>query len=106
MIDHFSMKNTSEYLSRAKNRFDKYGFCNIRDVIALDLIQEEKSHIDWLMKKHKEIRHERLHHNLTTHDPFWMWLVSEERLLDIAKLFIGLDITLLTSHYIVKPPTD
>ena len=41
-----------------------------------------------------------------THDPFWVRLVRDQRLLDIAKLFIGPDIALFASHYIAKPPGD
>ena len=39
-------------------------------------------------------------------DPFWVRLVSDERLLDIAEIFVGPDIALFASHYICKPPSD
>ena len=41
-----------------------------------------------------------------THDPFWVRLVGDQRLLDIAKLFIGPNIALFASHYIAKPPGE
>ena len=37
-------------------------------------------------------------------DPFWVRLVSDDRLLDIAELFVGPDLALFASHYISKPP--
>jgi hypothetical protein len=41
-----------------------------------------------------------------THDAFWVRLISDDRLLDIAQAFIGPDIALFASHYICKPPRD
>jgi hypothetical protein len=43
---------------------------------------------------------------LMTDDPFWVRLISDPRLLDIAEVFIGPDIALFASHYIAKPPYD
>ena len=36
--------------------------------------------------------------------PFWLHLVSDDRLLDIAEQFIGPNIALFATHYIAKPP--
>lgn len=47
---------------------------------------------------------EHLDTDLVATDPFWVRLVSDERLLDIAELFVGPDIALFASHYISKPP--
>lgn len=37
-------------------------------------------------------------------DPFWVRLISDDRLVDIAQQFVGPDIALFASHYISKPP--
>ena len=58
----------------------------------------------WLQHRHPELRGEDLGHELVTRDPFWVRLVSDDRLLDIAELFVGPDIALFASHYICKPP--
>ena len=39
-------------------------------------------------------------------DPFWLRLVSDPRLLDIAEQYVGSDIALFQSHYICKEPRD
>jgi len=39
-------------------------------------------------------------------DPFWVRLVADDRLLDVAERFVGPDIALFASHYISKPPFD
>lgn len=50
------------------------------------------------------MRPENLGHTLLPDDPFWLRLVSDNRLLDIAEQFIGSDIALFAAHYICKPP--
>src|SRR5207245_1646935 len=57
-------------------------------------------------EKHPELRPEQLGHTLITDDPFWVRLISDSRLLDIAEQYIGPDIALFASHYICKPPYD
>src|SRR5690606_40334400 len=41
---------------------------------------------------------------LPIYDPFWVRLISDDRLVDIASLFVGPDVALFASHYISKPP--
>ena len=41
-----------------------------------------------------------------TNDPFWVRLISDDRLLDIAQEYVGPNIALFASHYISKPPAD
>jgi phytanoyl-CoA hydroxylase len=89
-----------------KERFDNDGLVIYRDVLDAKLVSEANAHVDWLMKKHPELRPEDLNHTLVQHDPFWVRLVSDDRLLDIVEQFIGPDIALFASHYICKPPHD
>jgi hypothetical protein len=71
-----------------------------------DLVREASDHVEWLMQCHPEERPERLGHTLMTHDPFWVRLISDDRLLDIAELFVGPNIALFASHYLSKPPVE
>ena len=89
-----------------KEQFEQDGFVIFRNVLDAELIAEANAHVDWLMKKHPELRPEDLNHTLVQHDPFWVRLVSDARLLDIAEQFIGPHIALFASHYICKPPRD
>jgi ectoine hydroxylase-related dioxygenase (phytanoyl-CoA dioxygenase family) len=52
------------------------------------------------------VRPEALGHTLVTNDPFWVRLVSDAALLDIAEQFVGPDIALFASAYLSKPPRD
>ncbi len=90
----------------AKEQFDRDGFVIFRNVLDAGLIAEANAHVDWLMEKHPALRPEDLNHTLVQHDPFWVRLVSDDRLLDIVEQFIGPHIALFASHYICKPPHD
>ena len=70
------------------------------------LLSEASSHVEWLQGRNPEVRPENLDHQLLGQDPFWLRLVSDPRLLDIAELFIGPNIALFASHYICKPAGD
>lgn len=84
--------------------YDQQGFAIAREVLDAELAAEAVEHCRWLMAKHPELRPEDLGHTLVPDDPFWVRLVSDERLLDVAQQFIGPDIALFASHYIVKAP--
>jgi phytanoyl-CoA hydroxylase len=90
----------------AVEQFEREGFVIFRGVLDPDLIREASDHVEWLMQRHPEERPERLGHTLMTHDPFWVRLISDDRLLDIAELFVGPNIALFASHYLSKPPVE
>jgi phytanoyl-CoA hydroxylase len=84
-------------------QYDEDGYMIFRAVLDADLIAEASAHVEWLQARHPELRGEELTHELVARDPFWVRLVSDDRLLDIASLFVGSDIALFASHYICKP---
>jgi ectoine hydroxylase-related dioxygenase (phytanoyl-CoA dioxygenase family) len=86
--------------------FAREGYAVFRDVLDAPLIEEASGHVDWLISRNPGLRPELLDHELLGNDPFWLRLVSDSRLLDIAEKFIGPDIALFASHYICKPPYD
>ncbi len=90
--------------SEAATRFARDGYVVLRDVLDPDLVAEADAHVDWLLERHPDLRGEQLGHELAIGDPFWLRLVSDDRLLDIAEQFIGPDIALFATHYICKPP--
>ena len=86
--------------------YQTQGYVIVRDVIDDGLVHETCNHIEWLLEKNPGRRPEKLGHKLMTDDPFWVRLVSDHRLLDIAEQFVGPNIALFASHYIAKPPHD
>lgn len=80
------------------------GYAIFRNVLDADLVGEADQHVRWLQERYPGRSGEDLSTELVARDPFWVRLVSDDRLLDIAERFIGPDIALFASHYIAKPP--
>ncbi|MDQ6773925.1 MAG: phytanoyl-CoA dioxygenase family protein [Candidatus Dormibacteraeota bacterium] len=89
-------------LTRARYQTD--GYVIFRNVLDAELVDEARRHIDWLQRRHPDRRPENLGTDLVADDPFWLRLVGDDRLLDLAGGFVGPDIALFASHYIAKPP--
>ena len=98
--------NYQKQLKQANAQYNREGYAIFRNVLDAELIQEASNHIDWLLEKNPGLRPEQLHHTLVQHDPFWVRLISDDHLLDLAELFIGPNIALFASHYISKRPYD
>ena len=93
-------------MSVQKQRFARDGYATYRQVLDAGLVQEARDHVVWLLERNPGVRPEQLHHHLMQNDPFWVRLVSDGRLLDIAEEYVGPNIALFASHYISKPPED
>jgi phytanoyl-CoA hydroxylase len=87
-------------------KYDRDGYLIFRDVLDADLVARASEHVGWLMREHPDVRPEDLGNTHLPTDRFWLDLVSDPRLLDIAELFIGPDIALFASHYISKQPFE
>ena len=85
-------------------KFLKDGYVIIPKVIDRNLVEEARSHISWLMKKHPDTPPEDLNYWLINSDPFWYRLISDQCLLDVAEAIIGPNIVHFGSHYFAKPP--
>lgn len=110
-IDNNQQKKELEASTKAKDLFNldvvkqytKDGFVVLKDVIDQDLIEEARQHVEWLIKKYPDLRPEHLHHPLVRNDAFWVRLITDDRLLNIAELFLGSNLACFTAHYICKP---
>jgi phytanoyl-CoA hydroxylase len=90
--------------SELRATYDKDGYVLARNVIDADLAREACDHVQWLLKKNPDLKPEDLHHNLMIGDPFWHRLISDDRLIDLAEVFIGPNVALFATHYIAKAP--
>lgn len=88
-----------------RRRYEDTGYVIFREAIDGQLVAEAYDHVDWLLRRNPDLRPEQLSGlELAADDPFWIRLVSDDRLLDIAEHFVGPDIALFATHYICKPP--
>jgi hypothetical protein len=88
----------------ATDQYATDGYVVFRGVLDANLVREAQDHVAWLEQRHPDVRPEHLGHQYMPDDPFWYRLVSDDRLLDIAALFLGPDLALFATHYISKPP--
>ena len=100
------MESSKVVVSEYRSIYERKGYVIFRSVIDHDLVNECSDHVAWLQAKHPDVRPEDLGHRFVTNDPFWIRLVGDDKLLDIAEQFIGPNIALFASHYISKPPGD
>lgn len=100
------MGTSVERVSEASAMYRKSGYSTLENAIDDTLVTESREHIDWLLEHNPETRPEQLGFNIVGIDPFWLRLVSDDRLLDVVEAFIGPDIALFATHYIAKPPGD
>ncbi|MEX2535024.1 MAG: phytanoyl-CoA dioxygenase family protein [Trueperaceae bacterium] len=95
-----------EYRDGLRGDYRREGYVVAQGVIDQSLVDEARAHIRWLLDRHPGVRPEQLHSELMQDDPFWVRLISDERLLDVAETFIGPNVALFASHYIAKRPFD
>lgn len=87
-----------------QSKIDEDGYVLVRNVLDEQLIAEAREHVGWLLERNPGRKAEQLSHELITQDAFWVRLVSDDRLLDLAEQFVGANLGLFASHYIAKPP--
>jgi len=98
-----SLNSTNARPDELVDAYTRDGYVVVRDVLDEELVTAAGLHVDWMQQRHPDRLGEDLGHDLITDDPFWLSLVADDRLLDLAARFIGDDIALFASHYICKP---
>ena len=96
--------DVTEDRDRVLQDYDRDGYVILHDVLDADVVARASQHVEWLQRRYPDRRGEELSHELVAKDPFWVRLVGDDRLLDVAEMFVGPDIALFASHYISKPP--
>ena len=80
------------------------GYVIVPNVLDMGLITEAREHLEQLQQRHPDLRPEQFGTGVIPMDAFWLRLVSDTRLLDIAEQFLGPNLALFATHYIAKPP--
>lgn len=82
------------------------GHATFRGALSGDLLGEVREHVEWLSTRPylADVPPDHWHHPIMRNDPFWVRLISDKQLLDIAELFLGPDIASFSSHYFCKMP--
>lgn len=85
-------------------QYEEQGYVIRRGVLDEALMREAQEHVLHLMKRRPDLPPEKLENIHFADDPFWIRLVGDDRLLDIAETFVGPDIALFGAHYFCKAP--
>lgn len=97
---------TSPLVSKYANNVQEYkdnGYTIIKDVLDSDEIKCVQEHVTWLIKKYPDTHPELLEHWFMRNDPFWLSLVSHNKLVDIVEEFLNeSDLAIFASHYVCK----
>lgn len=93
-------------LAAGKKQYERDGYALFPHVLDDELMAETRRHLEWLAKQYPEVSSDNYQTLTVPVDPFWVRLVGDNRLLDIAEQFIGPDIALFGAHYFVKPPYE
>ena len=98
---------------RARNRasdpgrsYEDDGYAIFRGVVDAGIVRQASEHVTRLQAEHPELRPEQFGLHLAATDPFWLRLVANQQLLDVAEQFIGSNIALFATHFLSKPPLD
>jgi Phytanoyl-CoA dioxygenase (PhyH) len=85
-------------------RYCTEGYGVFRNVIDAALISEVRAHVEWLQghRPANFANSELCQLHRMNDDPFWLRVVSDDRLLDVAGRFVGPDIALFNSSYFCK----
>lgn len=86
-----------------RRAYDADGYVVVRGAVDPELAEQAGRHVDWLLARHPGLLGEDLGTDLVAGDPFWLRLVADDRLLDLAEVFVGPDLALFASHYLAKP---
>ena len=98
-----SSKATEEAQSLISS-YERDGYAIIRNAVDRELLSEANEHLQWLARRYPDLPPEHYHHPLMRDDAFWVRLVTDSRLVDIAEIFLGHNIACFTAHYICKQP--
>lgn len=92
-------------LTHVRDSYARDGHVIVRNAGDSTLIREAEAHVHRTIAAHPDKTYEEIHKTLFfLTDPFYLRLVRQPRLLDIAEAILGADLALFATGYIIKAP--
>jgi phytanoyl-CoA hydroxylase len=87
------------------DEYSKAGYTIARGVVDSDVVGQARRHAEWTIDSNRDLTSEQLHQKmLWTDDPFYLYLIRQPGLVDLAQQLIGPDLAVFATAYIVKEP--
>eukprot|EP00930_Biecheleria_cincta_P080679 TRINITY_DN6907_c0_g2_i1.p1 TRINITY_DN6907_c0_g2~~TRINITY_DN6907_c0_g2_i1.p1 ORF type:complete len:319 (-),score=50.70 TRINITY_DN6907_c0_g2_i1:577-1533(-) len=88
------------------SNYNRDGYAIVRNALDAGLLKEFQDHVEWLASRKflQGVPPDHWHHPTMRNDPFWVRLISDQRLLGVVQPFLGPNIAAFSSHYFCKMP--
>jgi phytanoyl-CoA hydroxylase len=81
------------------------GYTIARGVVESAVVDQARRHAEWTVESHRHLTSEELHKKpLWLEDPFYLYLVRQPGMIDLARKLAGPDLAVFATAYIVKEP--
>lgn len=82
--------------------YEKDGYVIVRNVVARDRMAAAEQHVHATLAQHPGVAFDKLHQMPFYHtDPFYLQLIRQPQLLDLAAQSLGPDLALFATGYII-----
>lgn len=96
---------TLDQLDQVRPAYERDGYVIVRHVVPRARMKDVERHVHATIARHPGLSFDKLHQlPLYREDPFYLRLVREPQLLDIAAQSLGPDLALFATGYIIKSP--
>jgi ectoine hydroxylase-related dioxygenase (phytanoyl-CoA dioxygenase family) len=98
---------TLDQLPDVRPAYERDGYVIVRNVVPPALMREAEQHVHATIAQHPGLPFDKLHQiPLYRTDPFYLRLIRQPRVLDIAEQSLGPDLALFAAGYIIKSPSS
>jgi len=88
-----------------RETYDRDGYVVAENVVASDTIALARTHVERTIERHADLTSEEIHRlTLWTEDPFYLYLVRQPGMIELARQFLGPDLAVFAAGYIIKEP--
>ncbi len=96
---------TLPQLDQVAPAYERDGYVIVRNVVSCELMREAEQHVHATIARHPGVAFDKLHQMpFYREDPFYLRLIRQPQLLDIAAQSLGPDLALFATGYIIKSP--
>ncbi len=88
-----------------KDEYESNGYNISRGVVESSIVEHAERHVRWTIEQHPGETSEEIHkRSLWLDDPFYLYLARMPGLIKLAEIFVGPDLALFATGYIIKEP--